>query len=135
MTEGREAAGVIVAHADVASALVSAVEEISGIRGALVALSNRECAPEELERRLADSVRPGPAVVFVDLGSGSCAHVGRRVGRRAGDVAVITGVNLPMLLDFVFHRGLPLAELSERLEEKARSETRVELFADREAVE
>lgn len=135
MNQGRETVGVIVAHADVAGALVRAVEGISGIRDALVPLSNRDCTPEELERRVADSVGPGPAVVFVDLGSGSCAHVGRRVGRRAGDVAVITGVNLPMLLDFVFHRDMPLPELAERLERKAHSEMRVELFADREAVE
>ena len=135
MNEGRETVGVIVAHADVAGALVRAVEGISGIRDALIPLSNRDCTPEELERRVADSVGPGPAVVFVDLGSGSCAHVGRRVGRRAGDVAVITGVNLPMLLDFVFHRDMPLPELAERLEHKAHSETRVDLFADGEAVE
>jgi len=135
MSEGRDTVGVIVAHADVAGALVRAVEGISGIRGALVPLSNRDCTPEELERRVEDSVGAGPAVVFVDLGSGSCAHVGRRVGRRAGDVAVITGVNLPMLLDFVFHREMPLAELAERLERKARAETRVDLFAGRGAVE
>ncbi|MDP2497576.1 MAG: hypothetical protein Q8W44_06215 [Candidatus Palauibacterales bacterium] len=135
MSGGRETVGVIVAHADVAGALVRAVEEISGIRGALVPLSNRECTPRELERRVEDSIRPGPAVVFVDLGSGSCAHVGRRVGRRGGDVAVITGVNLPMLLDFVFHREMPLPELAERLEQKARAETKVDLFVGEEAVE
>lgn len=135
MSDGRETAGVVVAHADVAAALVRAVEEISGIHGALVPLSNRECTPRELERRVADSIRPGPAVVFVDLGSGSCAHVGRRVGRRGGDVAVITGVNLPMLLDFVFHREVPLPQLAERLEQKARAETTVDLFVGEEAVE
>lgn len=135
MSGARETAGVVVAHADLAGALVRAVEEISGIRGALVPLSNRDCTPDELERRVADSVRPGPAVVFVDLGSGSCAHVGRRVGRLVHDVAVITGVNLPMLLDFVFHREMPLAELAERLERKARAETKVDLYVGEEAVE
>lgn len=135
MTDGRETVGVIVAHADVADALVRAVESISGIRGALVPLSNSDCTPAELESRLAASVRSGPAVVFVDLGSGSCAHAGRKVGGRAGDVAVITGVNLPMLLDFVFHRDLQLSDLAERLERKARAATRVEIFRGREAVE
>lgn len=135
MNRGRETAGVIVAHADVAEAMVRAVEEISGIRDALLPLSNRSCTPEELERQVAEAVGPGPAVVFVDLGSGSCARVGRRVGRESGAVAVITGVNLPVLLDFVFHRQMPLEELAERLEHKARAETRVELFAGRGAVE
>lgn len=135
MTGERETVGVIVAHADVAEAMARAVEQISGIGDALVPLSNDSCTPEELRSRLDESVRPGPAVVFVDLGSGSCAHVSRRVGREVGDVAVITGVSLPMLLDFVFHRRMPLRELAERLEEKDRAETRIEVFAGREAVE
>lgn len=124
-----EAIGVIVAHADVAEALVRAVEGISGVEDALVPLSNRGCTPEELERRLAASLSGGRAVIFVDLESGSCAHAGRRAARRSGDAAVITGVNLPMLLDFVFHRRMRLPDLARRLEEKARAETRVDVFA------
>lgn len=128
MSGEREAVGVIVAHADVARALARAVEDISGVGDALLPLSNRDCAPEELERRVADSVGSGPAVVFVDLGSGSCAHASRRVARRLGNAAVITGVSMPMLLDFVFHRRMELPELARRLEEKARAETRVDLY-------
>lgn len=130
-----ETPGVIVAHADLAEALLRAVEEISGTRGGLEAVSNRECSPAELERRVGDAVGDGPAVIFVDLGSGSCAHVARRVGRRIDEVVVVTGVNLPLLLDFVFHRRTPLPELAERLEEKARDETRVDLLKQTEAVE
>jgi len=38
---------------------------------------------------------------------------------------VVTGVNLPMLLEFVFHRELDLPDLLPRLEEKARAGIRV----------
>jgi mannose/fructose-specific phosphotransferase system component IIA len=40
-------------------------------------------------------------------------------------VAVVTGVNLPMLLEFVFHRDMPFDELLPRLEAKAREGIRV----------
>lgn len=130
-----ETAGVVVAHADLAEALLRAVEEISGTRGELEAVSNRGCSPGDLEQRVEDAVGGGPAVIFVDLGSGSCAHVARRVGRRIGGVVVATGVNLPLLLDFVFHRRTPLPELAGRLREKARAETRIDLLAEPEAVE
>lgn len=135
MSREPETKGVVVAHADLAEALLRAVEEISGTRGDLAAVSNRDCTPATLERRVEDAVGDGPAVVFVDLGSGSCAHVARRVGRRCGDVIVVTGVNLPLLLDFVFHRRTPLPELVERLGEKARAETRIDLLRDPEVVE
>jgi mannose/fructose-specific phosphotransferase system component IIA len=36
------------------------------------------------------------------------------------DTVVLCGANLPMLLDFVFHRDMPLETLSERLIAKGR---------------
>lgn len=122
--------GVVVAHGELARALVEAVERISGVRGALHPLSNEACTPEELERRVERSAGSGPAIVFVDMSSGSCAFAGRRVGRRSRSVAVISGVNLPMLLDFVFHRDMDLPSLAERLIHKGRSSTVVDVRPD-----
>ena len=45
--------GVVVAHGAVAEALVAAAEEISGIRGALIPVSNAGLGREDLEQRLA----------------------------------------------------------------------------------
>ena len=117
-----EVRGVVVAHADLASALVGAVEAISGVRGALAPVTNERCSPEQLAHRVQASVGDGPALVFVDMASGSCAFAGMRIARDASRVAVVAGVNLPMLLDFVFHRGIDLRELAERVVEKGRQE-------------
>jgi mannose/fructose-specific phosphotransferase system component IIA len=45
-------------------------------------------------------------VVFVDLASGSCLFAVLNRLRAIPGVRVVTGVNLAMLVDFVFHRDL-----------------------------
>lgn len=119
-----EVAGVVVAHASLADALVAAAEKISGIAGALVPISNEGASPDELLRSVSRAIDGRPAVLFTDLGSGSCGFVCRSIGRSRPDVAVVTGVNLPMLLDFLFHRDLPPVELSLRVAEKGRADAR-----------
>jgi mannose/fructose-specific phosphotransferase system component IIA len=94
--------------------MVQAAEQISGITGVLVAVSNTGCAPELIERRLAEAVGDGPAVVFVDLPSGSCFFAAMRAHRSQAELPVVTGVNLPMLVDFVFHRGVTAEEAARR---------------------
>ena len=54
-------------------ALVEAAEQISGVTGALVPVVQHGTATgDALEDRVAEAVGAGPAVVFVDLASGSC---------------------------------------------------------------
>ena len=96
--------GVVVGHGGVAQALVAAAEEISGVRGALVAVSNSGLGREELERTVVEAVGDRPALVFVDLPSGSCHFAAMRRLAQRSDVRVVTGVNLVMLLEFLFHR-------------------------------
>jgi mannose/fructose-specific phosphotransferase system component IIA len=114
--------GLVVAHASIAAGLVDGVRQIAGAgEEALAGISNEGCSPELLRERLTAALGAGPAVVFTDLGSGSCAFAARRIALERPETAVVTGVNLPILLDFVFHRDLPLPQLVERLVEKGRS--------------
>jgi mannose/fructose-specific phosphotransferase system component IIA len=114
--------GLVVAHASIAAGLVEGVRQIAGVgEEALAGLSNVGCSPETLRERLTEALGQGPAIVFTDLGSGSCAFAARRIALERPDTAVVTGVNLPILLDFVFHRDAPLAELVERLVEKGKA--------------
>jgi mannose/fructose-specific phosphotransferase system component IIA len=106
--------GVVVCHRDLASALVGAAEEISGVWGALVPVSNTGCDRGGLEERVREAIAARPAVVFVDMPSGSCLIATLQRLRGHPEVAAVTGVNLAMLLDFLFHRDLPPAEAAGR---------------------
>ena len=122
MSDGAGTRGIVVAHAALAQALVDAVERIAGVDDALVALSNEGLSPEAIRERLDELAGDGPAIVFADLREGSCGLAARQVcmGSAPGR-ALITGVNLPVLLDFAMKRHLPLEELVPRLVERGRA--------------
>jgi mannose/fructose-specific phosphotransferase system component IIA len=114
--------GLIIAHSSLAQGLVSAVRQISGAdEQALQPLSNEGRGPEGLVDAVEKAVGDAPAILFTDLGSGSCAFAARRVALQRPSTAVVCGANLAVLLDFVFHREMPLPELVDRLVEKGRS--------------
>lgn len=106
--------GVIVSHAGVATALIEAVKGIAGDISGIVAISNVGVSPDRLCSDIGAAVGSGPAVVFVDMPGGSCLHAALSELRARPNVAVVAGVNLPMLLDFAFHRDLAPLEAAER---------------------
>jgi mannose/fructose-specific phosphotransferase system component IIA len=109
--------GVIVSHAAVAEALLAAVAAITGVADALVGVSNDGCDTGALAERLTRAIGGQPAVLFVDLPGGSCLTSSVRLARGNAAIAVVTGVNLAMLLDFVFHRDLAPADAARRAAE------------------
>jgi mannose/fructose-specific phosphotransferase system component IIA len=112
-----ELRGVVVGHGGLSGALVAAAEEITGIRGVLVAVSNSGADREALENRVVDAVGDHTAIVFVDMPSGSCMIAAMRKVAARDDIRVVTGVNLVMLLEFLFHRTEPIAEAAKRAAE------------------
>lgn len=121
MSEVRQVRGVVFAHGAIASALVEAVEDITGIKGALIPLTNDSGSAAALRQRVLDAMAPGPSIVFTDLKNSSCSFAASGVAGSDVPFAVVCGTNLPMLLDFVFHRALPLDELVPRLIRHGRS--------------
>jgi mannose/fructose-specific phosphotransferase system component IIA len=109
-----ELLGVVVCHGPLATALVDAAEQISGLKGVLVPVTNSGCDRDTLEERVMRAVNGQPAVVFVDLASGSCSFAVLKRLRGEPAVRVVTGVNLAMLVDFVFHRTLSPQEAATR---------------------
>jgi mannose PTS system EIIA component len=109
-----ELRGVVVCHGPMAGALVQAAEQISGLDAALIPVSNMGCDRDTLEQRVLAAVDQHPAVVFVDMASGSCLIAVLKRLRADPSVRVVTGVNLAMLVDFVFHRSLSPEEAASR---------------------
>lgn len=123
MSETGLVRGVVVTHAGLGQALVEAVTRIAGLEAdALLAVSNEGMGPdgirEALDRALGGE---GPAVIFTDLRQGSCGIAAQRLCIDRPDYVVVTGVNLPMLLDFAMKRHLPLPDLVERIVDRGRS--------------
>jgi mannose/fructose-specific phosphotransferase system component IIA len=109
-----ELRGVVVCHGSMAVALVQAAEQISGVDAALIPVSNTGCDRDTLEQRVLTAVDKRPAVVFVDMASGSCLFAVLKRLKAEQSVRVVTGVNLAMLVDFVFHRALSPEEAASR---------------------
>lgn len=101
-------------HAVLAQALVEAVDQITGEGSALVPVSNEGCSLALLEERLAAAAGDLPCVLFVDLPGGSCLQAAAHYLRLHPECAVVSGVNLAMLVDFVYHRDLSAAEAARR---------------------
>ena len=76
-------------------------------------ISNTDCDRGTLEERIIAAATPGPALVFIDMPSGSCHFAAMRRIQSMPDVRVVTGVNLAMLLEFVFHRDGDVDEVAD----------------------
>jgi mannose/fructose-specific phosphotransferase system component IIA len=126
MSESAGVRGVVVGHGDMARGLVDAVRRIAGdAADALQVVSNEGKGPESLRNDVDAAAGQGPAIVFVDLQTGSCGAAAAYACRGSKLRAVICGVNLPMVLDFVFHRELALDALVTRLVEGGRAAIKV----------
>jgi mannose/fructose-specific phosphotransferase system component IIA len=120
---------LIVTHADLAQALVRAAERVVGPIEDVTLLSNEGLSREDLESAIEERVERWPqgGLLLTDFWGGSCHTCGASAARRHGEVAIVTGVNLPLLLDYLHNRDrLPVGELAERLQQKGRDSIRVQ---------
>lgn len=119
-------AGLLVTHASLGQELLRTVEAILGAQSDVTVLSNDGCSAEALSAAIEERLRSVPAgrpvVIFTDLAAGSCGIATRRADGGGRAVRKVTGVNLPMLLEFFHYRDtLPLDELLPRLETKGKA--------------
>lgn len=100
--------GIIVTHGILASELHRTTELILGKLEDCYAISGSDFSDEEVIARIRDIIGKTMvknAVVFVDYFGGSCCTNSVRAVHGLKGVKVISGVNLPMLLDFATKRN------------------------------
>jgi mannose/fructose-specific phosphotransferase system component IIA len=119
------ARAIVVAHADLARGLVSAVAAITGRDDLFVPISNAGLDSAAITETLVAAVDEHRArVVFTDLPMGSCSMAAHRLLRERPDLIVVTGVNLPMLLYAATHEGDAPQQLADGALERARQALR-----------
>jgi PTS system mannose-specific IIA component len=110
---------IIVTHMDYGSALLRAAEFILGpIQDCTCIQVDSTLETSEVISRLQEAVRMlsngHGALVLTDMFGGTPTNLSLSLLGSRGDVEVISGVNLPMLLRILENRNLPLAELADR---------------------
>ncbi len=122
---------VIVCHGALAEGLMNALELIVGPQPEVVALRLDEAdSIDGLESQVEAAVQARQAgqevLILVDLFGASPFNVSSRVAARHPGVDVITGVNLPMLLETALGReNLSLVELVKVCQEAGASSVKV----------
>jgi len=98
---------VIVGQGNLPRALLESAKAIVPDTEGVTAISNFDCPVAGLKAKLEQTVRglpEGDVVVFADMFGSSCANAGLEVKRSHSRVAVLSGVNLSMVVRFLYHR-------------------------------
>ncbi len=96
------AQALVIGHKDFAAGMISAVTAITGREDLFRAASNYGLDTRATEAMLRDAIADGVTIIFSDLPAGSTTMAARRAQRDHPAVTVVTGVNLPVLLDYAF---------------------------------
>lgn len=103
---------------------MSTAELIVGPQGGVGVLSNKELSSESLCEAIQTELAAygsDETIIFLDVAGGSCLCACRTADWEAKRVRVISGVNLPMVLEYFHYRDkMPFDELVERVVAKGR---------------
>ncbi len=120
--------GIVVAHGNLARELVNTARTVYGAFDGVDAVTNEGKSPDALTdeiERLLDGEPDDRYLIFVDFFGGSCCHTCLQIEQRRNDVRVVTGVNLPMLVAFLYKRGdVPFERLPDEVVERGRGSMR-----------
>ena len=120
---------LLVMHADLAAALLRAAESVVGPIEGVRVISNEGLSRDDLERSIGEVIGewPNGGLVLTDFWGGSCHICGASATRGRGEVMLVTGINLPVLLDYLHNREqYPVEALADRLRQKGQDSIRVQ---------
>lgn len=93
---------MVIGHKDFAAGIVSAVAAITGRENLFRTASNYGLDTRAMEAIVREAVAEGVSIIFSDLPAGSTTLAARRAQRDFPELTVVTGVSLPVLLDYAF---------------------------------
>jgi len=122
MNESSGVRALVAGHGDFAAGLISAVEAVTGRGEMLEPIQVKGLCGEDIQQLLRERLHAtGAVVIFTDLQAGSCTMAARRLLREQGQVLLVSGTNLPMLLDFVMSSTPNAVEAAHAAVDRARS--------------
>ena len=122
MSEASGIRALVAGHGDFAAGLISAVEAVTGRGEMLEPIQVKGLCGEDIQQLLRERLHAtGAVVIFTDLQAGSCTMAARRLLREQGQVLLVSGTNLPMLLDFVMSTSPSPYEAAHAAVDRARA--------------
>ena len=120
-----QVAGVVVTHGQFATELVAAAEMIIGHVAHVTAISigwqdDVDAARDEVERAISRVSRGAGVLLLTDMFGGTPTNIASMF-LSEGEVEVVTGVNLPMVIKLAsLKAGLPLSEVARLVRNQGR---------------
>ena len=117
--------GVIVSHGQLANELVAAAETVIGDIGHVTAVSigwhdDVEMARTEVERAIKSVSKGSGVIVMTDMFGGTPTNIAAMF-MAPGEVELVTGVNLPMVVKLASNnKEITLEELAREVEEQGK---------------
>ena len=117
--------GVIVSHGQVATELVAAAEAVVGDIQHIVAVSigwhdDVEAAQNEIDRAIQSVSQGNGVIVLTDMFGGTPTNISAMF-LKEGEVEIVTGVNLPMVIKLASNaKEISLADLAREIEEQGK---------------
>ena len=123
--ELKKIGGVIVSHGRVATELVTAAETVVGELNHIAAVSigwndDVETAKDEISRAIKKVSKGSGVLLLTDMFGGTPTNISAMF-LADGDVEIVTGVNLPMVIKLASqHREFTLQEMAKEVEEQGK---------------
>jgi mannose PTS system EIIA component len=117
--------GVVVSHGQLATELLSAAETVVGLVENIQAVSigwhdDVDMAKDEIERAIKQADQGSGVIVLTDMFGGTPTNISAMF-LKEGEVEIVTGVNLPMIIKFATaDRSAKLNELATEIEEQGK---------------